>query len=47
MILGASRSLFSLLSPKEEVLANSLLRKNLLPRACPALPREGSELGSG
>jgi hypothetical protein len=32
----ASRSIFSLFSPDEEVLANSLLWKNLPVRACPA-----------
>jgi hypothetical protein len=41
MILVASRNIFSLFSPDEEVFANSLLWKNLLLRTCSTLLWEG------
>jgi superfamily I DNA and/or RNA helicase len=45
MVLVASRSIFSLFSPDEEVFANSLLRKNLLMRTCSTLLWEGERAG--
>jgi superfamily I DNA and/or RNA helicase len=45
MILVASRSIFSLFSPDEEVFANSLLWKNLLLRTCSTLLWEGERGG--
>ena len=45
MILVASRSIFSLFSPDEEVFANSLLWKNLLLRTCSTLLWEGERAG--
>ena len=44
MVLVASRSIFSLFSPDEDVYANALLWKNLL-RACPTLLWEGERAG--
>ena len=37
MILVASRSIFSMFSPDEEIFSNSLLWKNLLLRTCSTL----------
>ncbi|OWK45505.1 Superfamily I DNA and RNA helicases and helicase subunits-like [Fimbriiglobus ruber] len=45
MILVASRSIFTLLSPKEETYQNALLWKNLLLRTCPTLLWEGERGG--
>ena len=45
MILVASRSIFSLFSPDEDVFANSLLWKNLLLRTCSTLLWEGERDG--
>ncbi len=45
MILVASRSIFSLFSPDEEVFANALLWKNLLLRTCSTPLWEGERLG--
>ena len=45
MILVASRSIFSLFSPDEEMFANSLLWKNLLLRTCSTLLWEGERGG--
>jgi len=45
MILVASRSIFSLLSPDEETFANALLWKNLLLRTCATLLWEGERAG--
>lgn len=45
MILVASRSIFSLFSPDEEMFANSLLWKNLLLRTCSTLLWEGERAG--
>ncbi len=45
MILVASRSVFSLFSPDEEVFANAQLWKNLLLRTCTALLWEGERAG--
>ena len=46
MILVASRSIFSLFSPEEDVFANSLLWKNLLLRTCTALLWQGERGGT-
>ena len=45
MILVASRSIFSLFSPEEDVFANALLWKNLLLRTCSTLLWEGERGG--
>jgi superfamily I DNA and/or RNA helicase len=45
MILVASRSIFSLFGPDEEVFANALLWKNLLLRTCSTLLWEGERGG--
>jgi hypothetical protein len=45
MILVASRSVFALFSPDEEVFRNSLLWKNLLSRTCTTLLWEGKRGG--
>src|SRR5262245_61601415 len=45
MILVASRSIFSLFSPDEDVFANALLWKNLLLRTCTTLLWEGERAG--
>ena len=45
MILVASRSIFSLFSPDEDVFANALLWKNLLLRTCSTLLWEGERGG--
>jgi hypothetical protein len=45
MILVASRSIFSLFSPEEDVFANALLWKNLLLRTCSTLLWEGERAG--
>jgi hypothetical protein len=45
MVLVASRSIFSLFSPDEEVFANSLLWKNLLLRTYTALLWERERAG--
>jgi hypothetical protein len=45
MVLVASRSVFSLFSPDEEVFANSQLWKNLLDRTCTTLLWEGERGG--
>jgi superfamily I DNA and/or RNA helicase len=37
LILVAARSIFTVFSPDEETIVNSLLWKNLLARACPTL----------
>ena len=46
MILVASRSIFSLFSPDEEVFVNSLIWKNLLQRTCSTLLWEGERDGN-
>jgi hypothetical protein len=46
MVLVASRSVFSLFSPEEEVFANAQLWKNLLTRACPTKLWEGERGGT-
>ena len=45
MILVASRSIFSVFSPDEEVFQNSLLWKNLLSRTCTTRLWEGERGG--
>jgi hypothetical protein len=45
MILVASRSVFSLFSPDDEVFANSQLWKNLLLRTCATRLWEGERQG--
>ncbi|MEK6236182.1 MAG: ATP-binding protein, partial [Planctomycetales bacterium] len=45
MILVASRTIFSMFSPDEEVFSNSLLWKNLLSRACTTNLWEGDRHG--
>ena len=45
MILVASRSIFSVFSPDEEVFLNSQLWKNLLLRACTTSLWEGERSG--
>ena len=45
MILVASRSIFEMFSPEEEVFMNSLLWKNLLLKTCSTLLWEGSRGG--
>jgi AAA domain len=45
MILVASRSIFSLFSPDEDVFVNALLWKNLLLRTCSTLLWEGERAG--
>jgi hypothetical protein len=44
-ILVASRSIFSLFSPDEDVFTNSLLWRNLLLRTCTTLLWEGERGG--
>jgi superfamily I DNA and/or RNA helicase len=46
MFLVASRSIFSLFSPEEDVFANALLWKNLLLRTWTALLWEGERAGT-
>ena len=45
MILVASRSIFSLFSPEEDVFANAMLWKNLLLRTCSTLLWQGERSG--